>query len=515
MTPILALAGPLPKAGAVAAVLLAAAALLARDPRRRALAMAGALLLAPVLLVADIWDSPQFEVVRDHPLAAGVAGLLGLCAVGALALLMTRRPLVLPLLVLAALPFRIPIEVGGTTSNLLVPLYLVIAAGALAAIVPALREGGDAAAASRWQPGWLERLLALSVALYGIQATYSGDFEKALQQVAFFVVPFALLFVLLARIEWTPRLLRLCFGLLVGLALAFSAIGYVEYATRHIFLNPKLIASNDLHTYFRTNSVFFDPNIYGRFLVVAMLAVAAAMLGTARTRTVWIGAGVLLALWAGLVLTLSQSSLGALLVGLATLAVLRWGARRVLLPAAAVVAVAAAAVLATPSTFGIDLDNLDGSSSGRTVLVRGGGELFAERPLQGWGSGAFSLEYRRQEGRLAPDAATASHTIPITVAAEQGVVGLLAYLALLAAALARLLGNRVRESVARSAVAAAFLALLFHTLVYAAFLEDPLTWTLLGVGTALAAAAPRAAAAPAADRSRERVEQRTQQLGTA
>ena len=31
-------------------------------------------------------------------------------------------------------------------------------------------------------------------------------------------------------------------------------------------------------------------------------------------------------------------------------------------------------------------------------------------------------------------------------------------------------------SVARSAVAAAFLALLFHTLVYAAFLEDPLTW---------------------------------------
>lgn len=518
MSPVLALAGPLPKAGAVAAVLLAAGALLARDPRRRALAMAGALLLAPVLLVADIWDSPQFAVVRDHPLAAGVAGAFGLCAVAGLALLMTRRPIVLPLLVLAALPFRIPIEVGGTTSNLLVPLYLVIAAGALAAIMPTLRaSGGDAAETSGWQPGWLERLLALSVALYGIQATYSGDFEKALQQVAFFVVPFALLFVLLARIEWTPRLLRLCLGLLVGLALVFSAIGYVEYATRHIFLNPKLIASNDLHTYFRTNSVFFDPNIYGRFLVVAMLAVAAVMLGTSRTRTVWIGAGVLLALWAGLVLTLSQSSLGALLVGLATLAVLRWGTRRVLLPAAAVVAVALAAVVATPSTFGIDLDNLDGSSSGRTVLVRGGGELFAERPLAGWGSGAFSLEYRRHEGRLAPDAATASHTIPVTVAAEQGIVGLLAYLALLAAALARLLGNRVRESVARSAVAAAFLALLVHTLVYAAFLEDPLTWTLLGVGTALAAAAPRATPAAAADRARERVEQRTQtqQLGTA
>jgi putative inorganic carbon (hco3(-)) transporter len=318
-------------------------------------------------------------------------------------------------------------------------------------------------------------------------------------------VPFALLFVLLAQVEWTPRLLRYCLGLLVGLALVFSAIGYVEYATKHVFLNPKLLASNDLHTYFRTNSVFFDPNIYGRFLVVAMLAVAATMLGTARTRLVWAGAAVLVALWAGLVLTLSQSSLGALLVGLATLAVLHWGARRTLLPAAAVVAVAIATVLLTPSTFGIDLDNLDGSTSGRTVLVRGGGELFAAQPLTGGGSGSFSLEYRRLEGRVGPEAATTSHTIPITVAAEQGVVGLLAYLALLAAALARLLPG-AGTSVARSAVAAAFLALLFHTLVYAAFLEDPLTWALLGVGTALAAAAvPRAGSADdAATRSATR-----------
>jgi putative inorganic carbon (hco3(-)) transporter len=514
MTPLFALAGPLPKAGAVVAVLLAAAALLARDPRQRALAMSGALLLAPVLLLTDIWDSPQLAVVRDHPLPSAVGGVVAIGVVVALALLMARHALVLPLLALAALPFRVPIEVGGTTSNLLVPLYVVIAAGALAAIAAGLRErtgvrppvtaSGDPRATSpTWAPGWLERLLALSVALYGIQATYSADFDKALQQIAFFVVPFALLFVLLAQVEWTPRLLRLCLGLLVGLALVFSAIGCVEYATKHIFLNPKLLASNDLHTYFRTNSVFFDPNIYGRFLVVAMLAVAATMLQAARAKTVWIGAAVLAALWAGLVLTLSQSSLGALLVGLATLAVLRWGAKRVLLPAAAVVALAVAAVLVTPATFGIDLHNLDSSSSGRTVLVRGGGELFAERPVAGYGSGAFVREYRRHEGRRLPaDAATASHTIPVTVAAEQGAIGLIAYLALLAATLARLLSRAVGTSVARSAVAAAFLALLFHTLVYAAFLEDPLTWALLAIGTALAAAvAPReapASAAPAA-----------------
>ena len=39
-----------------------------------------------------------------------------------------------------ALPFRIPIQSGGSTSNLLVPLYLVVAVGALAWIVPVLRD---------------------------------------------------------------------------------------------------------------------------------------------------------------------------------------------------------------------------------------------------------------------------------------------------------------------------------------------------------------------------------------
>ena len=32
----------------------------------------------------------------------------------------------------------------------------------------------------------------------------------------------------------------------------------------------------------------------------------------------------------------------------------------------------------------------------------------------------------------------------------------------------------------RSAVAAAFVALVFHTMLYADFLEDPTTWALLG-----------------------------------
>jgi putative inorganic carbon (hco3(-)) transporter len=64
------------------------------------------------------------------------------------------------------------------------------------------------------------------------------------------------------------------------------------------------------------------------------------------------------------------------------------------------------------------------------------------------------------------------------------------------AAFSRLLRG-ARAAPERAAVVAAFTALVAHSMMYAAFLEDPLTWTLLGVGTALALAPP-ATAAPAA-----------------
>ena len=49
----------------------------------------------------------------------------------------------------------------------------------------------------------------------------------------------------------------------------------------------------------------------------------------------------------------------------------------------------------------------------------------------------------------------------------------------------------------RAAVAAAFVALIAHSMMYAAFLEDPLTWTLLGAGTAMALWAAAREPAPA------------------
>ena len=69
-------------------------------------------------------------------------------------------------------------------------------------------------------------------------------------------------------------------------------------------------------------------------------------------------------------------------------------------------------------------------------------------------------------------------------------IGLAAYLALVAVSLAVLfLGLRERlkpawpgtPAIAQAGIAAAYAALLLHTLVYAAYLEDPLTWALLAI----------------------------------
>jgi O-antigen ligase len=298
-----------------------------------------------------------------------------------------------------------------------------------------------------------------------------------------------------SRVTWTPRLTQACLGVLIALALVFAGVGFVEYATRHLFLNPKVIASNQLEDYFRVNSLFFDPNIYGRFLALVMLLVVAWMLWTRRAREIVAAAVVLAVLWGGLVLTLSQSSFAALLVGLAVLGGMRWSARRAVALAGVAVAVGVAVVLLAPGALRLDLGSsasADAATSGRYQLVSGGARLFAERPLQGWGSGAFAREYRRAEDVSAERATSASHTIPVTVAAEQGVPGLLLYLALVACALWRLF-RRAGASPARAGVAAAFAALLAHTMLYAAFLEDPMTWTLLAVGTALAVAPAPAA----------------------
>src|SRR4051812_14492996 len=461
-----------------------------------------ALALVPVLVIGEVWDSPQFRTVRDHAAISVAAAFVGVVIVILLARLLLRRPNAFPLLAVFALPFRIPVNVGGETANLLVPLYAVVAAGVIAYAWERLRPDPFAGGQPRIAPrdrrgGDVELALLIAVVLYAVQAAWSSDFETALKNVAFFYVPFMLLFRLLSATNWTRRLVINCLVVATLLALAFVGIGFVEYATRHLFWNPKVIASNQFESYFRVNSLFFDPNIYGRFLAVVMALLAALQLWAKAWRPLLGATAALAVLLAGLVLTFSQSSLAALLVSCVVLAALRWRARPVLIGAAGVVVLGLIVAVAFPSVTKVDLGSgrsLKKATSGRTDLVKGGVKMFLDRPILGYGSGSFAKEFRRREKTSDERAASASHTIPITVAAEQGIVGLATYTFLLLTAFAlvwqglgRLRGPEPpsAELIARGAVAAAFTGLVVHSMAYAAFLEDPLTWTLLGAALGL------------------------------
>jgi O-antigen ligase len=458
------------------------------------------------------------------PGALAVGAFGALVAIAVLVLVMRRKPQAFPVLAVIALPFRLPISADGRTVNLLLPLYAVVAAGVLAHLAPRLwsngvprftglrasRRRGDAARRaiayrSRLPPMALDWLLLAAIGLYAVQIAYSADASKGAQNLVFFYIPFALLYVLLREAPWTPRLVLVCLGAAVALAVVFAGVGFVEYFRKALFLNPKVVAANEYDNYFRVNSLFFDPSIYGRFLALVMIAVMTVVLWSRQRRTQLLGAGVLAWLLAGLVTSFSQSSIAALLLGLALLAAWRWDVRGTVYVSGALAAIAAIAVLAAPASLHFGLKGTGGSAnnatSGRAKLISGGLELFAQRPLTGYGSGSFETEYKRYARATAANATSASHTIPVTVAAEQGLAGLALYVALIVVALATLFRGAGRSPPRpkpgdacprlaypfRPAMVACFAALVLHTWVYADFLEDPMTWTLLGIGVALGA----------------------------
>ncbi len=443
--------------------------------------------------------------------AACAAALLVLVA---LCYAIRRRPQALAPLALFAMPFRVPISTDSRTVNLLIPLYLVVAAGTIVRLLPPflhcsggpvmrvravlagvqVREGDADGVSPRSLAFWtsargLQWLLVITVVLYALQGIYSGDHTKAAENFAFFYIPFGLLFILLAELDWTRELLLRCLTVLVVLAVLFAGVGFIEYARKSLFLNPKVVAANENSNYFRVNSVFFDPSIYGRFLALVMLALTTTVLWSASRRYVLLGTAVLAWLLAGLVTSFSQSSIAALLLGLAILAAWRWSVRATVYVSVAAAVLALAVLLAAPSSLHFGLKGSGGSANnatnGRANLIEGGLELFAKRPLEGYGSGSFEREYKLHNIASGQNAVSASHTIPVTIAAEQGLIGLAVYLALVASALMVLFRGAGR-SPPRIALAACFAALVLHTWTYADFLEDPFTWALLAIGVALA-----------------------------
>ena len=279
---------------------------------------------------------------------------------------------------LACIPIRIPFDIGDEDANLLFPLYAVIGAFALALAWQLLR--GDERSRELGPLAWP---LAAVVGWAGIALLWTDDLREGAIFLAAFVLPFGLLAVGFARLPFSRRGLLALYGALIATALAYAGVGLYQWATREVFWNPKLQVDNAYAPFFRVNSVFWDPSIYGRYLVVAILATLALVLLGVRERLLAAGVVAITAVWVGLLFSFSQSSFAALIAGtLAAAAVIwRWRAAAAL---AAVAVVLVSVGFATPQVRHELLQEsragLNAVTSDRAGLVWDGLRIAARQP---------------------------------------------------------------------------------------------------------------------------------------
>ena len=447
----------------------------------------------------------------SSPAGAGAA-LVGLVVLGAAAAVLVGRPWLVAPAVLVAAPFRPPIAFDSSAALLvsvaddgrlgrLLPLYFVLAAASAALGWRALR-GHELRS--------LPRLIALPAAAFFAFAfcslVWADDLEAGTNLLVFFTLPFVALVATVARADFPESVPRVLAGIAIVLASLFAMVGLWQAVTREVFFYaPNLAVSNANTDYFRVTSLFGDPSLYGRHLVLG-IGVVLALLASRRWRA-WPLIAALGVMWLGLLFSYSQSSMAALLVVTLALA-LATGTRQVRVAVGVLALAAALAAGAYVAVQVIGGESLNQITSDRTDRVEDTARVIEENPLIGVGIGGQPRASRRLEASDRPTPNFVSHTTPLTVAAELGVVGLALYVWLLVGGVRLIAAVRDRDEAFGLVLLASFLALFVHALFYSGFLEDPLTWFVLAAGAGYLSWTEARMALSAPERARARMEAR-------
>ncbi|MBA2476120.1 MAG: O-antigen ligase family protein, partial [Actinobacteria bacterium] len=421
------------------------------------------------------------------------AAVLGGAVLVAGALVLRRFPSAIAPLALAVAPLRLPLDVG-TEHRFLVGtaeagklgrlhlLYLVIALGTIALALRALRREPLPSL-----PHAIALPAGLFLAVASLSLLWSRDVDASASRLAFFLLPLALLVAVVGRAPFAPWLPRALAGVLLALTSVFAAVGlWQAWSKELLFYAPNLEVANAYTSFFRVTSLFTDPSLYGRHLILGIAVLLVLLLR--RRVPLALGAALVGFLFAGLYVSYSQSSLAALFVVGAALGLLQSGRRRRMMIAATL------AVLAVGGAGSLALAAQDESArrftSGRSRLASITVDVFERHPLAGVGLGAQPAASRALVGPGAPEPRYTSHTTPLTVAAELGLVGLAAYLGLLVGAGRALFEVWRRHPTLGLSLAAVLAALVVHSLFYSGFYEDPLTWGVLALASSFLARAP-------------------------
>ncbi len=461
----------LPLAGAIAALGVATLLVTGATPLR----IAGAILVAIGGVPLVVARAPLGEDLLERPVLLGLGLVGGVVALAILTLVVSRWPWLVPVLALV-IGLRIPLRSPPSPADHLLPLYLVLAAGLLALVLAAWR---GTAPPNRLGPvGWA---LAAWVLVASLSLFWTVDPDATAYAVTAFALPLGLLAALTGALLPEPPLTRVLPWLLIVSAVALAAVALWQVDQREVFWNEKLMRTNAYGGFFRANSLLFDPSLFGRVEALALVTIV-GILALARPRPLLLLAAVAaVPIFAGLAVSYSQSSLVALSAGVLVIAVIVWR-WKALVAAVAIVLVVAVGALATPQGRDLLDEPAQKASSARLGLVERSIDLFEERPVLGSGLGSFA--------EAAGVRKAAAHNVLAGTAAELGIVGVAALLAVLAAVLQAARHRRPdAERTTHIVLAALFVTILVHALFYDTFFADPAMWVIAAL--LAAGAAPR------------------------
>jgi O-antigen ligase len=451
--------------------------------RPAALRLAGVVLLAVGLVPLILHEQPSLgDRLQAHPMLVAPAVIvlvIGLVAGGAIA---ARWPwLVIAGCVIAGL--RLPLRDPPAPSDHLLPLYALLACGLAAHVYELVRRRAHPPALGALGPALAAWVLLAAASLF-----WTSDLDKGAFGVIDVALPFAALSALVGSFG-LERVLPVRLGRLqVALGLLFSLVAVYQWQSHHLFSSRKLEVDNAYASFYRVNSLFFDPSLFGRFQALAILTLVGVLLLARRPPRPLLLVLASAAVFAGLALSYSQSSLFALDVGLVLLAGVVWRGRAVL-GFAALAALVLLASLAVPTTrhkiFSTSLSNV---TSNRSSILSKGIDAFQRHPFAGSGLGSFARSAgttAKERSRIAP------HNVVLQEAVELGLLGLIVLAGIILALLRLLLrpADGARERTLRLVLAAELAAIAVSSLFYAALFEDPMFWVAASL-VALSARAP-------------------------
>jgi hypothetical protein len=470
--------GEVAQLAAIAGALGATLFLLARN-RLMLLGGLALLALAEAGLVADLSD--QGQRVSAKLVGLGTVGIVGM-AIGAAILI--RWPVLVTPVVLAAAPFRPPVSFGsehryyiGVASSgqlgRLLPLYGVLGAAALALAWRSLRG-----LTIRPVPLVVSVPASVFLAVAALSLLWTDDLHAGENVLAYFLLPFGVLVGVVARAPYPPWMTRMLAIIAVALATLFAVVGIVQAATHELwFFSPAVEVGNAYSSFFRVTSLFRDPSLYARHVVIGIAIVVVAVLY--RKLSPLLALPLVGILFAGVWFSYSQSSMAALFVVVFALAMVA-GTRSLRLAAAltALVVLLGAAGVVFVSVQDHSARRFTSDRSRRVELTL---KVFRDHPVEGVGLGAQPIASQARSEQGGSPTRFVSHTTPLTVAAELGIIGLAAYFALLGGA--GWIIERVRriDPPLGLGLGAVLLALFVHSLAYSGFFEDPVTWLAIAV----------------------------------